>query len=111
MKKTLTIIVTVLVIAIVIVIFLRVKNKRIPACTKRNENIYQFGKVKVDKLKNTIEFSGKVAKTSGYVDFLLYVYGYKWLKESCAIASDATYPAQYDARSISCFSSPSAWMS
>lgn len=69
-------------------IFLRLKNKKIPACIKISENIYQFGKVQVNKSKNIIEFSAKVAKTSGYVDFLLYVDGYKWLKTSCAIISN-----------------------
>jgi hypothetical protein len=87
-KKTLIIIV-ILVSVIVIMIFLRVKNRGIREYIKIDESVYQFGRIKVDKLKNTIEFTGKVAKMSGYVDFLLYVYGYKWLEKSCAVISDA----------------------
>lgn len=56
---------------------------------KAEENIYRIGNILIDKNKEKILFSGKVAKTTGWVQFLIYVDGYKWLEEEAAIISDA----------------------
>jgi len=56
---------------------------------KAEENIYRIGNIIIDKNKEEILFSGKVAKTTGWVQFLICVDGYKWLEEEAAIISDA----------------------
>ena len=56
---------------------------------KAEENIYRIGNIIIDKNKEEILFSGKVAKTTGWVQFLIYVDGYKWLEEETAIISEA----------------------
>lgn len=56
---------------------------------KAEENIYRIGNIIIDKNKEEILFSGKVAKTTGWVQFLIYIDGYKWLEEEAAIISDA----------------------
>jgi len=56
---------------------------------KAEENIYRIGNIIIDKNKEKILFSGKVAKTKGWVQFLIYVDGYKWLEEEAAIISEA----------------------
>ena len=56
---------------------------------RAEENIYRIGNIIIDKNKEEILFSGKVAKTTGWVQFLIYAGGYKWLEEETAIISDA----------------------
>lgn len=56
---------------------------------KAEENIYRIGSIVIDKNKEEILFSGKVAKTTGWVQFLIYVDGYKWLEDEAAIISNA----------------------
>jgi len=53
------------------------------------ENIYRIGNIIIDKNKNEIRFSGKVVKTTGWVQFLIYADGYKWLESEAAIITDA----------------------
>jgi len=53
------------------------------------ENIYQIGNIVIDKNKEEVYFTGRVAKIKGWVQFLIYVDGYKWLEEEAAIISDA----------------------
>lgn len=53
------------------------------------ENIYQIGNIVIDKNKGEISFSGKVVQNSGWVQFLIYLSGYKWLENESAIVSDA----------------------
>jgi len=71
------------------------KNKEkemvIPETTQEviEENIYRIGNIIIDKNKDEIRFSGKVAKTTDWVQFLIYVDGYKWLEEETAIITQA----------------------
>lgn len=67
------------------------KEMLIPETTQEiiEKNIYRIGNIIIDKNKEEILFSGKVAKTTGWVQFLIYVDGYKWLEEEAAIISDA----------------------
>jgi len=53
------------------------------------ENIYRIGNITIDKNREEIRFSGKVAKTTGWVQFLIYVDGYKWLEDETAIIAVA----------------------
>ena len=53
------------------------------------ENIYQISNMVIDKNKEEIYFTGRVVKTKGWVQFLIYVDGYKWLEDEAAIISDA----------------------
>jgi hypothetical protein len=53
------------------------------------ENIYQISNMVIDKNKEEIYFTGRVVKTEGWVQFLIYVDGYKWLEDEAAIISDA----------------------
>jgi hypothetical protein len=71
------------------------KNKEkemvIPETTQEiiEKNIYRIGNIIIDKNKEEIFFSGKVAKTTGWVQFLIYVDGYKWLEDETAIIAEA----------------------
>lgn len=51
--------------------------------------IITFGNITVDITKKEIRFMGKVTKDKGWQQFLIYVHGYKWLKEKSAIVSEA----------------------
>jgi len=52
-----------------------------------DENRYAIGGVNIDKSRKEISFDAAVRKNTGWVEFLIYVEGYKWLKEECAIVS------------------------
>jgi len=97
--KNLLIILLLLIIGIILVIFynlyLQNKSKKIETPTSEviqeriEENIYRIGNIIIDKNKEEIHFSGRVAKNTGWVQFLIYVYGYKWLENEAAIISNA----------------------
>lgn len=53
------------------------------------EKVYNLSGVEIYKEKGEIRFKGRVEKDRGWVQFLIYVKGYKWLKEESAIVSDA----------------------
>ena len=63
----------------------------IPETTQETieENIYRIGNIIIDKNQEEIRFSGKIAKTTGWVQFLIYVDGYKWLESEAAIIAEA----------------------
>ena len=52
-----------------------------------DENRYDIGNVRIDKSNKEISFDAVVRKNTGWMQFLIYVEGYKWLKEDCAIVS------------------------
>ncbi|MBU4140413.1 MAG: hypothetical protein KKA80_00770 [Candidatus Omnitrophica bacterium] len=53
------------------------------------EGIYRIGRVSVDTEKGEIQFKGRIFKDNEWVQHLLYLEGYKWLKEESAIISNA----------------------
>ncbi len=53
------------------------------------ENTYRIGNIVIDKNKEEIYFTGRVAKIKGWVQFLIYVDGYKWLEGEATIISNA----------------------
>ncbi|MBU3934085.1 MAG: hypothetical protein KKH11_05420 [Candidatus Omnitrophica bacterium] len=53
------------------------------------EGIYRIGRVSVDTEKGKIQFKGRIFKDNEWVQHLLYLEGYKWLKEESAIISNA----------------------
>ena len=53
------------------------------------EGIYQLGDIVVDAVKGEIQFRAQVQKREGWVQHLVYLHGYKWLKEESAITADA----------------------
>jgi len=63
----------------------------IPETTQEiiEENIYRIGNIIIDKNQEEIRFSGKIAKATGWVQFLIYVDGYKWLEDETAIIAEA----------------------
>ena len=56
---------------------------------KTEENIYRIGNIVIDKNKEEIYFTGRVAKRKGWVQFLIYADGYKWLEEEAVIIAEA----------------------
>lgn len=50
---------------------------------------YKLGEVCIDKNKGIIWFDAVVTKNQGPVQFLLYLQGYKWLKDDCALVSQS----------------------
>ncbi len=67
--------------------FLKQRGKEAPVLVE--EGVYKIGGVTVDKERGEIRFSGKVQKCEGWVQFLIYLQGYKWLKDESAILSEA----------------------
>lgn len=66
------------------------REKRTSALPVEEEtNVYKLGSVIVNTDKGEIRFSGRVNRDRGWVQFLLYARGYKWLKEESAIVADA----------------------
>jgi len=53
------------------------------------EDIYQLGDIIVDTIGGEIRFDAQVQKREGWVQHLIYLQGYKWLKEESAIIADA----------------------
>jgi len=51
------------------------------------KSIYQLKEIIVDRGKGTIKFPAQVRKNQGWVQFLLYAPGYKWLESESAIVS------------------------
>lgn len=76
-------------------LYLQNKSKKIETPTsdiiqeRIEENIYQIGNIVIDKNKEEIHFSGRVVKNTGWIQFLIYVAGYKWLEKEAAIISEA----------------------
>ncbi len=94
--KSLLLIFLLLITGTVLVIFynLYLQNKKIETSAsvaiqeRIEENIYRIGNILIDKNKEEIRFSGRVVKNSDWVQFLIYVAGYKWLQDESAIISD-----------------------
>ena len=63
--------------------------KKEPLSIKSSKNRYQIGGLLVDPEKREIHSTGRVAKREGWVQFLFYAHGYRWLKEESAIIIDA----------------------
>jgi len=56
------------------------------------EYVLYFGGVRVDKEMREIRFDAVVNITRGWVQHLVYLHGYQWLREESAIVSDARLP-------------------
>ncbi len=63
--------------------------KKESASYKPSKNKYEIGRLYVDTEKSEIHCTGQVVKSKGWVQFLFYAHGYKWLKEESAIIIDA----------------------
>ena len=63
--------------------------KKEPVSYKISKDEYEIGRLFVDTEKSEIHLTGQVVKTKGWVQFLFYAHGYKWLKEESAIIIDA----------------------
>ena len=98
--KNLLIIFLLLIMGTISVIFynlyiLNTKDKKVKLVTPEtiqemiDDNIYRIGNIIIDKNREEIRFSGKVAKTTGWVQFLVYTDGYNWLKDDTAIITQA----------------------
>ena len=59
---------------------------------ENDEGIFTFGGVTVCKENSEIKFYATVIKDEGWVQHLLYLHGYQWLKEQSAIVSEARLP-------------------
>jgi hypothetical protein len=49
------------------------------------EDLYRLGDIVIDTVKGEIQFKAKVQKREGWVQHLVYLHGYKWIKEESAI--------------------------
>lgn len=98
--KSILIIFLLIIIGIILVIYynLYLQNSKIKKIKttiseiikeETDENIYKIGNIVIDKNKEEVYFTGRVAKIEGWVQFLIYVDGYKWLENEAAIISDA----------------------
>jgi hypothetical protein len=63
--------------------------KKKPVSNRISKNKYEVGRLFVDAEKREICLNGRVAKTKGWVQFLFYAHGYRWLEEESAIIIDA----------------------
>ncbi|MBT9129966.1 MAG: hypothetical protein DDT41_00230 [candidate division WS2 bacterium] len=64
----------------------REKEKTHPPLMIR-EGLYQLGDIVVDTIKGEIQFRAQVREKKGWVQHLVYLDGYKWLREESAIIS------------------------
>lgn len=87
MKNRGLICILLLIVASLITINLIRREKRL--AREEAKDIYEMGDIRINTKTSEIRFTGKVHKNEGWVQFLLYAYGYKWLKEESAIVSDA----------------------
>lgn len=89
MRRQLNLLLLIAIIGVVILIgyYLATKRKEPQKQLFMGEGTYQIGEILVDTVKGEIKFSGDVYKREGWVQFLIYVDGYKWLKEESAIIS------------------------
>ncbi len=53
------------------------------------KEVFKFGEVTADKRRRVVSFKADILKNEGDVLFLIYLHGYKWLKENSAVVSDA----------------------
>ncbi len=60
-----------------------------PACREISQDKYEIGPLFVDAEKREIHLTGRVMKREGWVQFLFYCHGYRWLEEESAIIIDA----------------------
>ena len=63
--------------------------KKEPVSYQPSKNKYEIGGLFVDAQKSEIHLTGRVVKAEGWVQFLFYCHGYRWLKEESAIIIDA----------------------
>lgn len=55
----------------------------------QEKDVFKFGEVVANKKERHISFKADIQKNEGNVLFLIYLHGYKWLKENSAVVSDA----------------------
>ena len=72
-------------VAILVLIFHLAHKKKVDEKIIEKEGIYRIGNVSADTKKGEIWFKGKVFKDKGWVQHLVYLEGYKWLKDESAI--------------------------
>lgn len=87
MKEKSLIYILLLIVALLITINLIQHEKRY--ISKETKDMYEMGDIRVNTKTREIHFTGKVYKNEGWVQFLLYAHGYKWLKEESAIVCGA----------------------
>ena len=63
--------------------------KKEPVCREISQDKYEIGPLFVDAEKREIHLTGRVMKREGWVQFLFYCHGYRWLEEESAIIVDA----------------------
>lgn len=78
-----------LVAALAILILIPSSKKKADEKITEKEGVYRIGNVSADTKKGEIQFKGKVFKDKGWVQHLVYLQGYKWLKDESAIISEA----------------------
>ena len=63
--------------------------KKEPVSYRISKDKYEIGGFFIDTEKSEIHLTGRVVKKEGWVQFLFYAHGYRWLKEESAIIIDA----------------------
>lgn len=71
--------------AILVLIFHLAHKKKADEKIIEKEGVYRIGNVSADTKKGEVWFKGKVFKDKGWVQHLVYLEGYKWLKDESAI--------------------------
>ena len=87
MKEKGLIYILLLIVASLITINLIQHEKR--HAREESKDIYEMGDIWINTQTGEIRFTGKVRKDEGWVQFLVYAHGYKWLEEESAIVSGA----------------------
>lgn len=75
--------------AILVLIFHLAHKQKVDEKIIEKEGVYRIGNVSADTKKGEIWFKGKVFKAQGRVQHLVYLEGYKWLKDESAIKASA----------------------
>ncbi len=82
---------SVLILGVILVLGLHLLNRREETSINiiKANGIYKIGGITVDTEKNQIHFRAKIFKLAGWVQHLIYLEGYKWLRKESAIISEA----------------------
>jgi hypothetical protein len=89
MKEKQKVLLKIFILVAITAIFIFINRQKIIPRFSQVSPPYHFGQIRLDPQKRLIEFAASVKKNNGKVKFLIYLDGYQWLKDDCAIVSDA----------------------
>ncbi len=90
MNRQLKLLMLAVIVGVIIIVGYNFTQRRVMPLQPQilKEGIYQLGALVIDTTNAEIQFKAKIQKREGWVQHLIYLHGYKWLKEKSAIISE-----------------------